>query len=98
MQDVFEIGSHSRHHTKLNKVSLEEAKDEIVGSKREIEKKLGLPVVSFSYPKGRSSQVLEILVRRAGYTSTTADTHFHKVRPDPDDSFTLFKWKALNLW
>lgn len=97
MQDVFEIGSHSRHHTKLNKVSLEEAKDEIAGSKREIEKKLGLPVVSFSYPKGRSSQVLEILVRRAGYTVTTAGAHFHKVRPDPEDSLTLFKWKTIRI-
>lgn len=98
MGDLFEFGSHSVTHRKLNKILIEEAREEMRVSKEKIEKTLGTRVTSFSYPKGRSSQTLETVAHEVGYTLTTADPRFHKVRPDPDDSMAVFYWKVLSLW
>ena len=97
MKDIFEFGSHSITHNKLNKLSLDEARNEMKISKEVIENRLNTHVSSFSYPKGRSSQDLEQLAYSVGYNITTADSRFHKVRPDPEDSMALFKWKMLNI-
>jgi len=97
MLDVFEIGSHGVHHLKLNKIPIEEAVLEMKKSKEIIEQKLAVPVVSFSYPKGRSNQELEQKARIIGYTITTADSRFRKIRPDPYDSVARFQWKMLGI-
>jgi peptidoglycan/xylan/chitin deacetylase (PgdA/CDA1 family) len=50
----FEIGSHScTHPLEFTTLSPEERWDELVRSKRDLEAKLGGPVVSFCYPRGR---------------------------------------------
>jgi len=98
IQDVFEIGSHSMHHIKLNKFPIEEAVLEMKKSKEIIEKMLGIHIVSFSYPKGRSNSELEQKASSVGYRITTADPRLHKVRADSQDSTALFKWKTLRVW
>jgi len=95
MTDVFEIGSHGAHHVKLNKIGIDEAEREMRTSKEIIEYNLGISVGAFSYPKGRSSDELEVLAHKLGYAVTTAYRQFNKVRPDPEDPVTLFKWKIL---
>ena len=94
MQDVFEIGAHSLTHKKLNKMPLEDARREMNDSKKVIEEKLGHSISAFSYPYGRSNGELEKIAREVGYTITTADSFFHKVRPDPQDSFDTFRLKV----
>ena len=94
----WEIGSHSISHRKLTKLSKEEVKREMIESKKIIEAKTGRVVTAFSYPHGRASSETEALAHEAGFTLTTADKRFHKVRPDPDDSLAVFYWKTLNLW
>jgi peptidoglycan/xylan/chitin deacetylase (PgdA/CDA1 family) len=95
MKDIFEFGSHSVTHPKLNKISIEEAKKEMAESKEKIERELTTVVTSFSYPKGRSSNNLEEIARNIGYILTTADARFHKVRPDPNDTLEIFKLKII---
>ena len=95
MTDIFEIRSHGAHHVKLNKIGIDEAEREMRTSKETIERNLGISVGAFSYPKGRSSDELEALAHRVGYEITTADKRFNKVRPDPKDSSSVFKWKIL---
>lgn len=46
------IGAHSNRHLALAKLSLEEVKAEVSGSKREVEQKIGKPVQHFAYPYG----------------------------------------------
>ncbi|MSR76483.1 MAG: polysaccharide deacetylase family protein [Candidatus Ryanbacteria bacterium] len=94
----WEIGSHSVSHRKLSKISKEEVRQEMIESKKLIEEKTGKAVTAFSYPHGRASSETEVVAREAGYMITTADQHFHKVRPDPDDSLPVFYWKTLKLW
>lgn len=64
-----ELGAHTRTHPQLDQVSLSQAKEEVVGSKADIEQHLGLPVHSFAYPHGYSTPNVRRIVAEAGYTS-----------------------------
>lgn len=61
----WEIGSHSATHANLATVSNRD--QEVIGSKKTLEKELGLPIKYFAYPRGKySSQVLQA-VKKANY-------------------------------
>lgn len=67
----FEVGSHTRSHLRLS--TIENAgllKDEILGSKQEIEEHLGIKCKYFSYPYGKRTDIDDIsieAVKDAGY-------------------------------
>jgi peptidoglycan/xylan/chitin deacetylase (PgdA/CDA1 family) len=61
------IASHAKSHPKLAKLSLEEAENEIVSSKKELEEMLGKDVDWFCYPYGSFSMDIVSLVKKAGY-------------------------------
>jgi len=63
----FSIGSHSMTHRDLTALSDGELWQEVAGSKKEIEDRVGVGVLSFSYPFGRSSERVVDFVRSAGY-------------------------------
>ncbi len=66
----FEIGAHSRTHVDLGEVCGEKAKEEILGSRLELEEKLSAPVDLFAYPYGRKNQIAEEnreIVKAAGF-------------------------------
>lgn len=75
---LVDIGSHSRTHAILDSIRAEQAWDEIHGSRRELERRLGAEVTSFCYPNGlvadyRPEHVE--MVAKAGYQCATA-AHF----------------------
>ncbi len=87
MQDVFTIGSHTMSHRRLTRLARVEAQEEIVGSKKLLEDRLGRPVNMFCYPKGTAedfSRPLEDMVRQAGYAASfvalTGPNSFSQVR------------------
>lgn len=63
----FAFGSHARTHPDLTRLSLEELREEIAGSKREIEDALSGSVRTFSYPYGRMNDLVRRETERAGY-------------------------------
>jgi peptidoglycan/xylan/chitin deacetylase (PgdA/CDA1 family) len=63
----FTIGSHTRTHAWLANESSEKSLDEIAGSKRDLEERLGLTVRHFAYPGGQFTPPVVDLVARAGY-------------------------------
>ena len=63
----FEIGSHTRTHPDLTAITADEARDEIAGSRQELERDLGAPVTAFAYPYGAASPEVRRLVEEAGY-------------------------------
>lgn len=63
----FEIGSHSRTHPDLSRLPVSEAREEIEGSRRDLEDLLGTSVETFCYPYGAFSEATIELVRGAGY-------------------------------
>lgn len=82
-----EIGAHTLSHPPLDCISRAEAEREIVGSKFELEDRLGRPVPSFAYPHGHHDRHVRQIVVEAGFDSACAvkDALSH---PD-DDLFAL---------
>ena len=63
----FEIGSHTMTHAYLNKLTPEEAWEEISRSRMVLEIMLNSPVLSFAYPFGVITPAIKKLVQNAGY-------------------------------
>jgi peptidoglycan/xylan/chitin deacetylase (PgdA/CDA1 family) len=61
------IGSHSFSHSDFHKLSTDEIKKEVLGSKNQLERRLGIKIEYFAYPRGRyTGQIIEA-VQHAGY-------------------------------
>jgi len=69
---LIEIGSHSRSHAILPRLSAVQKREEIMGSKKILEELCGAPVESFAYPNGDYDAECAALAREAGYTSALA--------------------------
>jgi len=71
----FEIGAHTVSHANLRSRSEESARDEIVGSKRIIEEKLGHPISHFAFPYGGKEHITETarrIAKEAGFESSSS--------------------------
>jgi peptidoglycan/xylan/chitin deacetylase (PgdA/CDA1 family) len=78
-----EVGSHTRTHADLEKVSTEQALGEIGGSREELESLLGCRVRHFCYPYGRYRVEHSRMVQQAGYATATT-TRRGRVHEDHD--------------
>ena len=61
------FGSHTLTHPMLSRVPAEQARREIVDSRRELEDRLGTAVPFFCYPRGDFDAGVQAMVREAGY-------------------------------
>ncbi|HKY60805.1 MAG TPA: polysaccharide deacetylase family protein [Gemmatimonadota bacterium] len=66
-RDLVEVGSHTSTHPVLPDLQDDRQRAEIERSKADLEGLLGRPVLSFSYPHGRSSAETARFVRESGY-------------------------------
>ena len=67
-KDKISFGSHTKTHFYLGVIKDEEATvEEIVGSKKAIEQKIGMPADYFCYPGGGFNEKVKELVVKAGY-------------------------------
>lgn len=64
-----DIGSHSRRHRRIRGLDVESARDELAGSRDELEAHIGAPVESFAFPYGSHDKRTLEMVRAAGYRS-----------------------------
>ncbi|MDQ7026902.1 MAG: polysaccharide deacetylase family protein [Anaerolineae bacterium] len=79
-----EVGAHTLTHPVLTEISLEQARDEIHGSKIWLEDVLGQEVTSFCYPKGANNLALQQIVADAGYVmARTVDKFTFSVGDNP---------------
>jgi glycosyltransferase involved in cell wall biosynthesis len=62
-----EVGAHTRTHPDLTKIPLEQARDEIAGSKLDLERRLEIPIRVFSYPFGEYNAQVQTEAEQAGY-------------------------------
>jgi peptidoglycan/xylan/chitin deacetylase (PgdA/CDA1 family) len=68
------IGSHSLSHPYLTRLSIRDAREEIVTSKKKLEDTFGVAVEDFCYPYGNWNDTVRDLVVEAGYhTACAAD-------------------------
>lgn len=87
-----EFGSHTRTHPDLTKISIEKAKQEIIGSKSKIEEKLGIEVADFAYPYGKYNQAVKNIT--GDNFKTSCSTELGKYRAGDD----LFSLKRLDTY
>jgi peptidoglycan/xylan/chitin deacetylase (PgdA/CDA1 family) len=66
-QDGMTVGSHTMHHAYLPLVPEARLTEELLGSKRAIEARLGRPVQYLSYPVGGFTPQAQAAARAAGY-------------------------------
>jgi len=75
-----EIGSHTRTHALLTTLSPEALKEELSGSKREIEERLDRPIDHFCYPYGDHNDRVKEAVKNAGYRYAVTTERGHVSR------------------
>ncbi|MEK6750952.1 MAG: polysaccharide deacetylase family protein [Chloroflexota bacterium] len=89
-QNGIEFGGHTINHPILSRISPENARMEIEGSKLRIEQETGKEVLSFAYPNGMKNDLnptLELLVAQAGYkaafTLSNGPSSLREVKSNP---------------
>lgn len=97
-----EFGAHTMTHKNLTKISLDEAKKEIVDSKLNLKKKLNTEIISFAYPYGAYNDKIKKLVIEAGFKYAVAtdngplfieDDLFEIRRINVFDNTNLFRFR-----
>jgi len=91
------FGSHTVNHTILSRVELTRAREEIVQSKLEIEKRIGKKVEHFSYPNGRKedfNREMKELLKDNNYLSACSAINGATGRHD--DLFSLKRRDVTN--
>ena len=86
------IGAHTCTHPRLSLLSRDQAKEEIVASKKKLEDRFGLPVEHFAYPYGDYNQTTVELVREAGFK--TACTMHRGINAPDTSRFELKRFTA----
>jgi peptidoglycan/xylan/chitin deacetylase (PgdA/CDA1 family) len=70
--DLIEIGAHSVSHPFLPEQPLSVQREEIHGSKAQLERFLDSPITSFAYPHGEYSSKILSMVKEAGFSCACA--------------------------
>jgi peptidoglycan/xylan/chitin deacetylase (PgdA/CDA1 family)/GT2 family glycosyltransferase len=66
-RDAIEFGAHTATHPRLPELPEEQVREEVVGSKQELESRLRMPVRSFAYPFGERDDAAEQIVEQTGF-------------------------------
>ena len=70
------VGSHTKSHVHLPHESLKVVRDEVEGSRQDLQSALGIPVKHFAYPDGRfDSRIIDALVIAGYHTAYTTCLH-----------------------
>lgn len=67
ISDGWEVGSHTQTHANMYKLDRRTLKQEVMDSKKELEKTLGAPINYIAYPKGKYNEKVLRNVKNAGY-------------------------------
>ena len=82
-EDGMCIGSHSNSHPNMTKISFEEAKQELINSKKIITSKIEKNVLFFSFPYGSHNNKLVKLAIKCGYQKCFVSSHGVYVSASP---------------
>jgi len=86
------IGAHTCTHPRLSQIPLPQAKEEILGSKKKLEDRFGIPLEHFAYPYGDYTPAVRDLVSEAGFG--TASTMHRGVNTADTIRYELKRWTA----
>ena len=79
-----EIGAHTLTHPFLTRVSMREAREQVLSGKKKLEDMFGVAVRHFCYPYGDRNEAIRALVEEAGFaTACTTDFGVNNQATDP---------------
>lgn len=87
LSGMVEVGAHSRTHPRLDELPPERRRDEVFGSKADLEDVVQRPARSFAYPHGNYDQAVRQTVVDAGFGSAAAVKN--ALSHDHDDPFAV---------
>jgi peptidoglycan/xylan/chitin deacetylase (PgdA/CDA1 family) len=98
-----EIGSHSVSHPDLTRLDDAQVREEVAGSRRRIEDRLGVAAASFAYPFNRVDPRVMDAVAAAGYAAACANAEIYRSpyalsRVDPACSWEWFAVQLLRAY
>ena len=67
-RDGLTLGAHTRTHPLLNRISLEEARQEVMGSFEDLQHEIGFALPIFAYPSGELSNDVVSMLEREGFS------------------------------
>lgn len=74
---LHEIGGHTTHHIDLTTLNAEEARNEIIEGKRQLEDIIGSPLQAFAFPKGKRNVSIDRMVEEGGFKFGRTISAFH---------------------
>jgi peptidoglycan/xylan/chitin deacetylase (PgdA/CDA1 family) len=89
------IGAHSVHHPTLTGLSIEECREEVVGSAEQCRRLTGLKVSSFAYPYGDVNEQVRQIVAETGFVSACSTRSAH-LDVDLQDVYALPRLAVQN--
>ena len=100
-----EFGSHTQTHRDLLRLKPEEAFIEINESKKDLEKRIGVPISTFAYPFGGLDENIKKMVENSGYnygiSTNTGPSNLNddlmqikRIEVSKKTSLGAFKWKV----
>ena len=98
-KDGMTIGSHSHTHPILSRMPIQKAKDEILNSKKVVEKNVDIKVKHFSFPNGREedfSEELRDYCREIGFESICSVSIRRDTMLQKQDPFALKRVGAIH--
>ena len=87
-----DIGSHTLSHPFLTQISIAQAREEIVASRKKLQDLFNRPIEHFCYPYGDWNEAVRDLVAEAGYK--TACTTEPGINLNPSSAFNLKRFTA----
>ncbi len=79
-----QIGAHTKTHPHLTQIPLDEAREEIIASKKSLEDRFGVAIQHFCYPYGDWNETIRDVVSSAGYqTACTTITGINETGTSP---------------
>jgi len=109
-EEGISFGAHTVTHPILTKIPLEQAKNEIISSKKDIENRIDKPVTTFSYPNGLSDDFnndIKNIIKENGFVCATTiipkmtdknSDLFELGRIPPGKNFNSFKFCLSGLY
>jgi peptidoglycan/xylan/chitin deacetylase (PgdA/CDA1 family) len=82
------IGAHTIHHPALTGLSMEECREEVVGSAEQCRRLTGLEISSFAYPYGDMNEQVRQIVAETGFVSACSTRSAH-VDVDLQDIYAM---------
>jgi peptidoglycan/xylan/chitin deacetylase (PgdA/CDA1 family) len=89
-----EVGAHTRTHVRLSQCTEQQQRDEVHGSKAELEDRLGIRIGQFCYPYGDHDDRAVDAVRNAGFDAATTT---HRGRAEAKPSIDVMRLPRIQV-